>query len=309
MKLSEYDLLYDLPAGEYDGRGVDGVRTVTIRAGRSLEVMCCPIIKVGPQAREEAKRRRTTPAMAKINARNTERKIMRYLEAEFTENAVVITGTYAYPMEDYGMCNLRELADSYDERGLPWDVERVNMDKRNFIDRVKRRVVKAGGKAKDLKWIVRIEEGKEPPAEGLPPKYHIHGIFEGPGVTKELLEELWPHGWAKTDPFRVTDDGPATLARYLCKQRRGGRWWSHSRNLRLPTPTVSERKVSRRRLSRIAADVQRDGREILEKIYPGYKLVEATVHYSDYVAGAYIYARMRARPEAGGHHAKERRRE
>ena len=295
MKLSEYDLLYDLPTGEYDGRGIDGVRTVTIRAGRSLEVMCCPIIKVGPQVREEVKRRRTTPAMAKINERNTQRKIMRYLESEFTPNAVVFTGTYAYPVEDYGMCSLRELADSYEARDLPWDVERVSRDRRNFIDRIRRRVVKAGGRPQDFKWIVRTEEGKDPPVGGLPPKYHIHGIFEGPGVTKELLEALWPHGMATTDPFRMTDDGPATLARYLCKQRRGGRWWSHSRNLKLPTPTVSERKVSRRRLSRIAADVQRDGRVILEKIYPGYKLVETNVHYSDFVSGAYIYARMRRR--------------
>lgn len=312
MKLTDYDLLYDLPSGEYDGRGLDGVRTVTIRAGRSLEVMCCPIIKATPEIRDEVKRRKTTPAMARINARNTERKIMRYLEAEFTPDAVVFTGTYAYPVEDYGMCNLRELEDSYEARDLPWDVERVNRDRRNFVDRIKRRVIKAGGKAGDLKWIIRTEEGTKPPAEGLPPKYHIHGIFEGPGVTKALLEELWPHGRATTEAFRVTDDGPATLARYLSKQRRGGRWWSHSRNLRLPTPTVSERKVSRRRLSRIAADVQHDGQEILEALYPGYKLIEATVHYSDFVAGAYIYARMRRiqtdPPRGGGGGNKTRRR-
>lgn len=295
MKLKDYDLLYDLPAGEYDGRGVDGVRTTTIRAGRSLEVMCCPIIKVGPDVKRELKRRKTTPAMEKVNARNTERHMMRYLEYNYTTGAVVFTLTYHYPSEDYGFCNLQELSDLYWDRGLPWDVGRVRMDVRNFHGKMRRQVIRAGGEAKDYKWIIRIEEGKQPPAEGLPPKYHIHGIAEGPGITCELIETLWPHACVKTESFKMTDDGAARYARYMLKQKQGGRWWSHSRNLKEPPRTVSERKVSRRRLSRIAADVLRDGREIMEKLYPGYKLVEATAHYSDFVAGAYIYARMRRR--------------
>lgn len=295
MRLRDYDLLYDLPAGEYDGRGVDGVRTTTIRAGRSLEVMCCPIIKVGPEAKRELKRRKSTPAMEKVNQRNTERHMMRYLEYNYTPMAVVFTLTYHYPAEDYGFCNLKELSDLYWDRGLPWDVGRVRMDVRNFHGKMRRQVIRAGGEAKDYKWIIRIEEGKKPPAEGLPPKYHIHGIAEGPGITCELIETLWPHACVKTESFKLADDGAARYARYMLKQKTGGRWWSHSRNLKEPPRTVSERKVSRRRLNRIAADVQRDGREILEKLYPSYKLVEATAHYSDFVAGAYIYARMRRR--------------
>lgn len=291
MRLKDYDLLYDLPAGEYDGRGVDGVRTVTIRAGQSLEVMCCPIIKTTPDVRREVKRRRTSPAMAKVNARNTERHMMRLLEHNFTPGAWVFTLTYHYPTEDYGFCNLAELSDEYERRGLPWDVGRVKKDARNWRQKVKRRCPRPEA----VKWIMRIEEGKNPPAEGLPPKYHIHGIIEGEGITREMLEALWPHGSVTIDAFRMKDDGAAQLARYLNKQKSGGRWWSHSRNLKEPPRTVSERKVSRRRLSRIAADVLRDGREILEEIYPGYKLVEATAHFSDFVAGAYIYARMRKR--------------
>jgi hypothetical protein len=40
----------------------------------------------------------------------------------------------------------------------------------------------------------------------------------------------------------------------------------------------------------------RDGKDILEKLYPEYRLEEVpVVKYSDFVAGAYIYARMRRR--------------
>ena len=61
MNITDYDLLYDLPTGEYQGAGIDGIRTVTIRAGRSLEIMCHPITRLSREARREAKRRRTTP--------------------------------------------------------------------------------------------------------------------------------------------------------------------------------------------------------------------------------------------------------
>lgn len=314
MQERDYDLLYDLPEGEYDGHGIDGVRTVTIRAGRSLEVMCHPITKLSPEARREARERRTSTAMQRINQRNAQRHILRLFEMNFTPRAWAVTGTYAYPMGDYGLCNLEELADAYDKRKLPWERERVEKDFLNFRNKLKRRI-RGQGDGK-IKWIVRYEEGKKPPAEGLPPRYHWHALIEGEGITREMIDECWPHGHTKCESFITEDDWPARLARYICKEKAknpGRSWWSHSRNLKIPTPKVSDRKVSRRRLSKIAADVQRDGREILEKLYPGYRAVEINVHYSDFVAGAYIYARLRRiqtdPPRAGGNRAKERRRE
>ena len=53
------------------------------------------------------------------------------------------------------------------------------------------------------------------------------------------------------------------------------------------------------RAALIAADVQANAREILEAIYPGYRLENAEVKYSDFVAGAYIYARLRRRTPSG----------
>ena len=300
MNLTDYELLYDLPEGQYDGRGIDGVRTATWRAGRQLEIACYPITRLTQEARREAKHRRSTPAMAKVNARNQERHTMRLIEANFPAGATVVTCTYAYPSNgDYGMMDLKALAEIYRERRLPWELERVRMDVRNWLAKLRRRVVKLGGNpAKDFKWLVRIEEGKEQPAQGIPAKFHIHAIVDGPGLDSQTVKALWEekHGTCHADPLSTADDKIAGLARYFCKQRTGGRWMSHSRNLIIVRPRVSDRKISRRRLSKIAADVMRDGREILEKLYPGYRLAEApTVRYSDFVAGAYIYARMRRR--------------
>lgn len=168
---------------------------------------------------------------ARLNARSTERNMMRLMEMNFTPLAWVVTGTYAYPMEDYGMCNLRELADLYEDRGLPWELGRMKMDVRNFLNTLKQRMPKRA----ELKWIVRYEEGKNPPAEGLPPRYHWHALIEGEGVTREMIDSCWPHGHTKCESFITTDDGPARMAKYLCKQKAEGLtgkcWWSHSRNL------------------------------------------------------------------------------
>lgn len=298
MTHDDYQLLFDLPEGEYDGRGVDGVRTVTWRAGRQLEVAVYPIARGNREARREAKRRRTSPAMAKVNARNSERHVMRLIEANFPEGACVVTGTYAYPSAgDYGMMDLQALGREYEARRLPWEMERVRMDVRNWIARLRRRVAKVGGKpGKDFKWLVRIEEGKEPPAPGIPAKFHFHAVVEGPGLDTETVKMLWEekHGRCHVDGLSLNDDGAARLARYFCKQRQGGRWMTHSRNLKIVRPRVSDRKVSRRRLSRLAGDVMRDGKAIMERIYPGYRIAEPpVVRYSDFVSGAYVYVRMR----------------
>lgn len=300
MRNEDYQLLFDLPEGEYQGRGLDGVRTVTWRAGNLLEIACYPLTRLGEAAKREAKRRRSTPAMEKVNARNAERKIMRYIEANFSPEACVVTGTYAYPANgDYAMMDVKAMAGEYAARKLPWEMERVRMDVRNWLGKLRRRVKQmAGDPRRDFKWLIRIEEGKEPPIPGIPAKFHFHAVVEGPRLDSQTVKALWEekHGTARVDGLCLNDDGAARLARYFTKQKSGGRWWSHSRNLIDPPPRISDRKVSRRRLSKLAGDVMKDGREILEKLYPGYRLAEAPlVRYSDFVAGAYIYARMRRR--------------
>ena len=46
MDAREYEILFDLPAGEYDQRAVGGIRTRTTRAGDALVVECYPITRI-----------------------------------------------------------------------------------------------------------------------------------------------------------------------------------------------------------------------------------------------------------------------
>ena len=296
MKPIDYELLYDLPDGEYDGRGIGGVRTMTIRAGRTLEVMCYPLIRWSQEAKREAKRRRSTAAMEAVNRRNRERKHMRMIEANFSEAAWVVTLVWPYPVEDYAMCSLGELLETYEKRKLPEEIEDTKRDAKRFVERLRRRLKRETGTAEDLRWDFTGEQGKDPPRAGLPPKYHIHAILEAPGLTREMIEETWRHGVSRCEHLGLSSDGAKRLAHYLNKGVAERKWWSHSRNMVMPVPRISDRKVSRRRLALLAADIMASGPEIFGRLYPEYKLVEEpVVRFSDFVTGAYIYARLRRR--------------
>lgn len=294
MELKDYEILYDMPAGEYQGQLIEGIRTVTIRAGKSLEVLCHPIMKrVTEGAKREAKRRRTSAAMEKLNNLYLERRIMRLAEENFTERAMVFTGTWEYLNDaDMGMMNLDDLWEEWQKRGLPEGVCDVRRAVRSFLAKIRRRMKDPGA----LKWMLRIEENAKDDQLGLPTRYHVHMLIESGELDQDAVKALWPFGFTQCDRFDLKHDGAARIARYLTKQKRNGRWFSHSRNLKEPTVTVSDRRISRRRAVRIAEDVRYAGREILERLHPGYQLAEAPrVTYSDFMPGCFIYARMRRR--------------
>lgn len=306
-----YEILYDLPAGEYDQRAVGGIQTTTIHAGTSLEVICYPITRVDAGAKREAARRRSTPAQQRLNQRNTQLRIMRLAECNFTAMDYFVTLTWAYPAEDPGMTNLEDMQRAYEDAGVPEDIEGAARAWTNFLNRLKRRARRQGGDPAGVKYIHVIESGKDHPGGGLPAKYHIHALIHAPGLTDLDLKALWPHGFTRCDRIDMEHEGAERLSKYLTKQRRYERRWGHSRNLREPEVRVSCRKVSRRRTARVAEDVRQYGREIFEALYPGYRCVEfPEVRYSDFVAGARIYARMRAsaeRTEAPAHLAERGR--
>lgn len=292
--MRDYEILYDLPEGEYQGREIGGICTRTVRSGSLLEVICYPITRVSTEAKREAARRATSEAQARINARNTQRRMERLLECNFSPADAVVTLTYAYPAEADGFYNPEDMRDLYVREGLPEDLEDVARDWRNYMARVRRAVRRMGGEPKEIKYLYVFESGK-PREDGIC-KYHIHAVIHAPGLCAEALRELWSKGFVRVDRLELRYNGAQRLSKYLTKQRRYERRWGHSRGLKEPVERVSVRKMSRRRAAAVAQDVQQYGRQIMEQIYPGYRCDELPeVRYSDFVAGAYIYARMRRR--------------
>jgi hypothetical protein len=71
------------------------------------------------------------------------------------------------------------------------------------------------------------------------------------------------------------------------------RGFACSKNLRKPRITYADHKISRRMMQQIGQDMQSRGTEILERLYPGYRMAEAPqVRVSGYVPGGYLLARM-----------------
>lgn len=293
---AKYEILYDQPAGEYSRAEVGAIGTATIMPGDSLEIECFPVIKVDDGARREKLRRKTGRHQQELNLRNTRKKIRRIAEANFSEADVFWTGTYAYPRYDIAFANPEDVLREMEELGCPMEDGDVRRDFKAFLKKIKRRVKRMGGDPKEVKYLYVIESTKEP-MEGdrspLPPRYHIHAILHAPGLSRAEIEECWDKGYSNTKKLDFSSNGISGLCAYLGKQRRCSHRWACSRNCKQPEVKKSYRKISCRRAAQIAADVQYRGREILEKLYPGYRLEEVQVKYSEFVAGAYIYARMR----------------
>ena len=297
----KYEILYDLPQGEVAEKQLGGVRTRTIRAGDTLEIEAYPLIAVDNTAREEYRKRSTSVAQQKVNLNNAMKRIRRLCEANFGAGDFIMHPTFDYGAVEYGFVNKADKRAEWERLGYPQDEDEARRKIKNFIDRVRRYVKRCGKDPKQLKYLYVIENTREPQdgdINALPAHYHYHLAISGCGcLTINMLNELWGYGYTKAEPVDMRYNGLKGFATYIAKrvtkQSRKTRW-ACSKNMTQPVEKVSDRKISRRRLGQIARDVQYAGKEILEAIYPGYRLMEEpVVRYSDFVAGAYIYARMR----------------
>lgn len=298
----KYEILYDLPEGEYSNREVGSICTRTITAGDSLEVEAFPVLRLENGAKEEIRRRKTSVMQEKLNLENRRKRVRRLMEANFHAGDWVLHPSYDYGFVDRGFCNLEDVRREWREFGIPEDEEGAKRMMDNLIRRFRRRIRRKGGNAKDFKYIYVIE-CKRKQFDGdynaLPPRYHYHMVISSLGIlTLDDINELWPYGRSDARLLDFRFNGLEALAKYIVKDhlRENSKRYRHSQNLQEPEVKTSYRRISRRRAAQIAEDVRGRGREILESLYPGYVMEDCIVKYSDFVAGAYIYARLRRRP-------------
>ena len=57
--------------------------------------------------------------------------------------------------------------------------------------------------------------------------------------------------------------------------------------------TTADKKLSRRQMLRIAEAADTEAKAIFTRLYPGCEYLDCEVRRSEWVQGAYIYARMR----------------
>ena len=253
--------------------GSMGYRTRTIKAGTRLEAEIHPIFgRSQEQTARKAKTNMTRERQQQLNTRRAKRKLVLLMENNFDyDKDVHVTLTYAGEEPDEGRCR---------------------KDIRNFLNRVKRQREKRG--LDELRYIYAVGQDKDQ-------RIHVHMVMNG-GISRDELEKMWGKGYANTIRLQQFGGGLQGMAKYLYRQnerardrgeRAGFHMWSGSRNLKKPKEHVSDCKISNRKVKMIATNFRAMAGEIMDRVYPGYRLEDCKVYYSDVVDGVYIRCVMR----------------
>lgn len=299
---------------------VGAYRTKTVYAGETLYISAYPLI--GPHAYDAAqagmaklrgdKSPRSTVKFARYNNSRRMLQLEQLTETNFVPGDLHITATYG----DDGWADMDK--GHPDPEMYARDRDMAKREVRNYLRRVKRLLKRNGADLNDWRWIcvtvTKVDRREHDPP--YPDRHHHHILMHGvPESLRTDVEKLWPYGYCNADRMQPRKDkGLADLAQYVARQegsanglRGGERSFSCSKNIKRPEVRTSDRKLSRRRVMQMAADVRQRGREIFEALYPGYRVVpdEVSVKLSDFVAGAYIYAKMRKRGGPGNVGAKK----
>lgn len=244
-------------------------KTRTIRCGEAVEVEAFPIYsRTYPDAARMKERIRSSRAQQKLNDRRAEDHFRRKAETNFT-------------------CRDYELTLTYD--GIAPSMDQARKDFKNFIARVNRVRKKRG--IGPCKYMAVLQAGTR---NG---RAHHHVLIDG-GLSRDEYEDIWGKGHANGKRLQTRGKGLIAICKYMlrdagCEAREKDRKrWSCSRNLKDPKITESVHKVSKRQAARIAQDAELQGEGIMRKLYPGLELTEMSVKRSDFLAGAYIFARL-----------------
>lgn len=241
-------------------------RTKSYRAGSLLDIEAYPLLPVA-QREHVRSTKPTREAQQKLNQRNAEKRLIRLVEANFTEKDFYFTGTLEGP-------------------DLPnWEAMQKLV--RNFIKRWNRARTRAG--LEQGKYIYVLEGHDDGDRKK---RLHWHALLEG-GLPREQVKALWDKGRSRCDELDPRGpEGLIPVTKYLMKNPQGKRRWAASRNLAKPAISWADRKINARMARRIA-DERAASSAALEKLYPGYEAMEIEVRTNPYVQGCYIYARMR----------------
>lgn len=259
--------------------GQMGYRRRTTISGPRLDAEVFPCF--GRDTRGMLRREKkniTREAQQKANDRRSELRLIQTIEANFSKKDIWI-----------GL--------SYDDHYLPDGIEKIKRDVKNYLNRVRRARKKRG--LPELKAVISIGGSVLPTEEEKGTRAHAH-VFMSGGMSRDELEEIWGKGTANTKRLQPRDEGLSGISVYSASQKKKDRpeskgeksWWG-TRNLIRPEPRSRDAKVPNNRVKRIAFDFRNEAKEIMEKLYPGYRFQDCKVYYSEVVDGVYIRCVMR----------------
>lgn len=250
---------------------IAGYRVKTIRSGPMLEIEAYPYWKI-PEGKRRKQDKESSQAQKNLNDKNTKKHVTRLVNANF---------------RDYDDIWLHY---TYQDSKMPLDFEQAKKDMTNLIRRMKHWLKKQEKyKEFELKYIYVTEHT----SDGKKVRAHHHMVTNFPN--RDVAEELWNGGGRSRSRRLESDDfGFEGMARYITKEKgnKTMKRYTPSRNLKQPTFTVADTKLSRRRAEKIARE-EIPAQELFEKWHKDYQFKDMQVAFSDFVSGAYLYVRMK----------------
>lgn len=244
-------------------KNIKKYRIKTIKSGQMLECEIYPIWNA-PRIYSRARKKPTRKAQQNLNDKNTKKKLIRLINANFNEEDIWATFTY-------------------DKNNLPSSIEEAKKDMVNYLRRLNRHIKK--NDLPPLKYIYVTEHGKK--------RVHHHIIMNF--ADRDIVEAIWDRGRKQTRRLQPDDYGLEGLARYVVKgpaTENNQKKYTCSKNLEKPKVTTADTKISKKRAEKIARDPNM-ATEIFQKLYEGYLFKDIKISYSDFVPGAYLYVRMK----------------
>ena len=252
---------------------IKNYRVKTIKSGEMLEVEIYPVYKKS-QSTKIASFEPSRVAQQNLNYENRKKYITRLVNTNFNNAHMWATFDYSHIH-------------------MPTSPLEAQKNIQNYFRRLKRHIKK--NKLEELKYIY-VTEWVENEKTG---KIHAHHHIIMNFADRDKAEELWEKGHRlQTRRLQSDDYGLEGLARYIAKEetknkdKKGVKSYVPSKNLEKPKMAISDHKISKRKASQIAEN-ENTAKEIFENLYKDYKFNDIKVKYSDYVAGAFIYTRMK----------------
>ncbi len=234
-------------------------------SGNYLEIDIYPVFGKAGQRRKRYKP--TSECQKELNRKNAEKKLIRLMNANFTEDDYKIELTYRNDT-------------------LPEDADAALKELRNFLRRLKRLRKKKG--LPELKYVAATEKGTR---KG---RYHHHLVISGDLDIKEI-RKVWARGIVHFSPLEFNEEGIEGLARYHMKEPIGSKFYQASRNLIQPEVETRDEVYSQKTVNAMAQMYQ--DAAMWEGLYDGYIFVSAVPFWNDYNRHQSITVKMYIPPK------------
>ena len=249
---------------------------------------------------KRAKRKKITPPhIIAANDRHSKNHLRQLIVHNFGAGDLYITPTYS---------------------GEPPGLEDARREMTNYIRRLTRLYAKYDIELRAI-WVT---EGGRKKSDGTFTRIHHHLVINS-GVPREAIEEAWrgkPKGKAYTRGFcnaamispAEDERGCERIAEYMAKSRtktlgKGLRRWNATRNIKRPTETTIDNKLSKRRTAELLEEgeklaeliaakkaVREEGTERLRRILSnryGREVIDVLASVNSFNNRVYISARFR----------------